>query len=346
MSSPSSTPWHFWAVIDGHSGWETSASLAERLIPSVGGALRGLYSRDPSPSSDAIDDAIKRAFVSLDNEYVYEAAERALKTDSRAQAALILSQAYAGAVSMLAFYDQALGRVKIALTGDLRAVRGRSVNGKWEAKALTIEQDGNNLEEAERIRKEHPGEPDVIKDGRVLGYQPTRVFGDAGLKWSVETQHLIRTKCLGPKPRDIVKTPPYVNAEPVVTTTEVQAGDFLILASDGLWDSLTSEEAVTLVGALVDEERAKRRRPAGQSRARSISAIPTPPESKEKTTLYKYWGIPKRFVNVDTNASTHLIRNALGGEDIETMTALLTRTGALSRRLRFVVISLFTSMPP
>lgn len=331
MRSPSSTPWHFWAVIDGHVSWETSASLAERLIPSVGGALRGLYSRNPSPSSESIDGAIKHAFVSLDNEFVYEAAERALKSGSRAQAGQLLSQAYAGAVAMLAFYDQAAGEVKVALTGDLRAVRGRLVNGKWETKVLTVEQDGDNPEEAERIRKEHPDEPDVVKNGRVLGFQPSRMFGDASLKWSVETQKLIHQKFLGLRPRDVVKTPPYITAEPVVTTADVKAGDFLILGCDGLWESLTSEEVVMLVGAWVKEATAKGKK---STEKKSQLTLPSPPESKEKTIRYQYWQIPKQFVNVDSNASTHLIRNALGGADTETMTALLSRTGSLSRRLR------------
>lgn len=37
-------------------------------------------------------------------------------------------------------------------------------------------------------------------------------------------------------------------AEPEITTTRVRKGDFLIMASDGLWDCITSEEAVGLVG--------------------------------------------------------------------------------------------------
>jgi pyruvate dehydrogenase phosphatase len=269
---------------------------------------------------------------------VYEAAERALKSNSRAQASQLLSQAYAGAVAMLAFYDQAAGEVKVALTGDLRAVRGRFVNGQWETKVLTVEQDGDNPAEAERIRNEHPDEPDVVKNGRVLGFQPSRMFGDAQLKWSMETQQLIWRKFLGLRPRDVVKTPPYITAEPVVTTTDVKAGDFLILGCDGLWESLNSEEAVTLVGAWLDEERKNSTSKSGKRSSANL-VVPTPPKSKEKTIRYEYWQIPKQFVHVDDNAATHLIRNSLGGANTETMTAVLMRTGSLARRLRFVLIS-------
>jgi pyruvate dehydrogenase phosphatase len=36
--------------------------------------------------------------------------------------------------------------------------------------------------------------------------------------------------------------PPYFTAEPEITTTEVQPGDCVVLATDGLWDCLTTEE--------------------------------------------------------------------------------------------------------
>lgn len=338
LRSPSGGPWHFWGIFDGHVSWETSAALRSRLIASVSGALQACYRKNAQPSSEDIDSAIKHAFVTLDNDFVYRSLERALQSGSRAQAAYELSQAWAGAVAMLAFYDQARGEVKVALTGDLRAVRGRrSENGKWETTVLTLEQDGDNEEEAARIRSEHPSEPDVIKDGRVLGFQPTRAFGDASLKWDTNTQKMLHGQFLGLRPRDVVKTPPYMTAEPVVTTAKVQDGDFLILACDGLWESLTSEEAVSLVGTWLEMHAPNRVHSINQkanglgSRSKALENV-TP--GKEKTIRYEQWRIPKNFVHLDENAATHLIRNALGGADKETMTALLTRTGTLSRRLR------------
>ncbi|KAG8840597.1 hypothetical protein FRB91_005907, partial [Serendipita sp. 411] len=351
VRSPSGSSWHFWAVIDGHVGWETSTALSERLIPSVNGALRGLYNRNANPTSSDIDSAITQAFLNLDDEFVNKSLEKALNTKSRGEVSHILSQALAGAVALLAFYDPSAGQVKVALTGDLRAVRGRKgADGKWETTVLTIEQDGANEDEAARIRKEHPGEPDVIKDGRVLGWQPTRMFGDAGLKWSVENQKEVRKRFLGGRIRDVVKTPPYVTAEPVITTTDVKPGDFLILGCDGIWESLSSEEAVSLVGLWLESSTSKAKRLSsvpplaakgpkssrfggwfGKSTSQSAGDAS---HSKEKTVRYEQWRIPKTFVTVDENVATHLIRNSLGGEDTETMRALLTRTGSLARRLR------------
>lgn len=302
----------------------------------MGGALRGLYSRNPSPSNDAIDKAIKDVFLTLDDEFVNKAAEKALQSSSRGESAVTLSQAFAGAVAMLAFYDQAERTLKVALTGDLRAVRGRRLaDGTWRTDVLTIEQDGNNEDEAARIRKEHPGEPDVVKDGRVLGWQPTRMFGDATLKWSVETTKQIWKKHFGQRPREVVKTPPYVTAEPVITTTDIQDGDFLILGCDGVWESLNSKEAVDLVGSWLNKRGLARTPKLNQqdSRASKKSASVTP-ATGEKTVRYEQWMIPKQFVDVDDNVATHLFRNCLGGADTETMKAVLTRNGSLARRLR------------
>jgi pyruvate dehydrogenase phosphatase len=47
-------------------------------------------------------------------------------------------------------------------------------------------------------------------------------------------------------------TPPYFTAEPEITTTTIRKGDFVVLASDGLWDCLTNEEVVGLVGGWLE----------------------------------------------------------------------------------------------
>jgi pyruvate dehydrogenase phosphatase len=148
---------------------------------------------------------------------------------------------------------------------------------------------------------------------------------------------MVLDKFLGCRLDDDVKTPPYFTAEPVITTTDVKDGDFLILGCDGLWDCLTSEEAVTLVGQWVDVYGSKDARSVNEDVRSSYKAnvsSSAPSGTREKTIAYEEWKIPKQFVMVDDNVATHLIRNSLGGADKETMAALLTRTGDLARRLR------------
>ncbi len=104
----------------------------------------------------------------------------------------------------------------------------------------------------------HPDEPELLKNNRVLGWGPARAFGDGVMKWSAALQNRLSQQCLGDRPRDVLKTPPYFTAEPEGTTFEgVRRGDFLVLASDGLWDSLTNEEVVGLIGKWLEERGTK-----------------------------------------------------------------------------------------
>ena len=83
---------------------------------------------------------------------------------------------------------------------------------------------------------------------------PTRAFGDARYKWSKEIQWVLSEYGFR-KPSPILHTPPYVTACPVVTTVEInpENDSFLILATDGLWDEISSESAVDFVAKYKDE---------------------------------------------------------------------------------------------
>ena len=73
-------------------------------------------------------------------------------------------------------------------------------------------------------------------------------LGDARYKWSKDIQWVLSEYgCRRPPP--ILLTPPYVTASPVVTTVEIdpETDSFLILATDGLWDEISSENAVEFV---------------------------------------------------------------------------------------------------
>lgn len=40
---------------------------------------------------------------------------------------------------------------------------------EWKMERLTTDQNGDNQDEVDRVRREHPGEPDCVVDYRVLG---------------------------------------------------------------------------------------------------------------------------------------------------------------------------------
>ncbi|ETI22025.1 hypothetical protein G647_06095 [Cladophialophora carrionii CBS 160.54] len=277
-----SSDWMFWGVFDGHSGWTTSAKLRQVLISFAARELNRTYkaalsdAKSPFPSPAAIDAALKSAFVKLDNEICLDSVSKLSKNPSKRLAAEILAPALSGSCALLSFYDSQSKTLRVACTGDSRAVLGRRnpSTGKWFATPLSEDQTGSNPNEEARMRAEHPGEDFVIRAGRVLGnLEPTRAFGDAFYKWSRDTQERIKQNFFGRTPHNLLKTPPYVTAEPVVTSTSIEPsrGDFLVMATDGLWEMLTNEEVVGLVGQWIEHQNSLAANNAGGS-ANSTSA--------------------------------------------------------------------------
>ena len=101
--------------------------------------------------------------------------------------------------------------------------------GKKRTKC-TSSQDQNAYNPADDARMSalHPGEK-IMDNRRVLGWGMSRAFGDAAYKCSREIQQRLHEEFLGDRVRENVKTPPYFTAEPEITTTEVQPGDFVVL---------------------------------------------------------------------------------------------------------------------
>jgi pyruvate dehydrogenase phosphatase len=361
-----SSDWMFWGVFDGHSGWTTSAKLRQVLISFAARELNSTYKAalsntvSPFPPASAIDAALKTAFVKLDNEICLESVNKLTKNPSKRLGAELLAPALSGSCALLSFYDTRSKTFRVACTGDSRAVLGRRnpLSGKWFATPLSEDQTGSNPKEEARMRAEHPGEPYVIRHGRVLGnLEPTRAFGDAFYKWSRETQDKIKRHFFGKTPHQYLQTPPYVTAEPVVTSTHIEPekGDFVVLATDGLWEMLTNEEVIGLVGQWIEKQNsatnpsstawltswfkpAKSHLPVEKGGNSGKSGLvgdkPTAPIRQQQ------WNLDSeneaRFVVEDKNAATHLIRNALGGKDRDMVCALLTLPSPYSRRYRYV----------
>jgi pyruvate dehydrogenase phosphatase len=364
-----SSDWMFWGVYDGHSGWTTSAKLRQLLISFVARELNNTYkaairnATSPFPAPTAINAALKSAFVKLDNEICLDSVNKLTKNPSKRLAAEILAPALSGSCAILSFYDSHSKIFRVACTGDSRAVLGRRnpTSGKWFATPLSEDQTGSNPNEEARMRAEHPGEDQVIRAGRVLGQlEPTRAFGDAFYKWSRETQERIKKHFFGRTPHQWLKTPPYVTAEPVVTSTEIEPskGDFVVLATDGLWEMLTNEEVVGLVGQWIEKQNEKATNAEStaawlSSWFKSSTPAALPVEKGGNTDKsgrsngngdvpirQQQWAVPSenshsRFVVEDKNAATHLVRNALGGKDRDMVCALLTLPSPYSRRYRY-----------
>jgi pyruvate dehydrogenase phosphatase len=302
------------------------------------------------PSPEAIEEAIKTGFTRLDNEIVHESVSKVLKANSRLVAAELLAPALSGSCALLSFYDSNTKLLRVACTGDSRAVLGRrGETGKWVATPLSVDQTGSNPDEEARLRKQHPGEDNVVRNGRILGgLEPSRAFGDASYKWTREVSERLKQSFFGRTPSQLLKTPPYVTAEPIITTTQIDPskGDFVVMATDGLWEMLTNEEVVGLVGQWIEKQTENGNGKSWASMfASQQKGLPvehgTAKKEKDgqKTPIrQQQWGVKggenERFVVEDKNVATHLVRNALGGRDKDTVCALLTLPAPYSRRYR------------
>jgi pyruvate dehydrogenase phosphatase len=163
-----------------------------------------------------------------------------------------------------------------------------------------------------------------------MGIAMTRAFGDHRLKWSELQVKEAQEKFKRAWPRENSKTPPYMTAEPVVTETDVNTGprgDFLVMASDGVWDHISSEDAVECVARWIDWLKAGK--PA-TSTQESVSPN-TPPESWISA---KWKTKPEHFVVEDKNAAVHLIKNTFGGSRRDLFCDVMSIDPPVSRGFR------------
>ncbi|KAG7097198.1 hypothetical protein E1B28_004569 [Marasmius oreades] len=256
--------------------------------------------------------------------------------------------ALSGSCALMAIFDTAHNDLYVACAGDSRAVsgaweQGADRKGIWSVDVLSEDQTGRNPNEARRIISEHPKEeaPDVIRNGRILGgLEPSRAFGDGRYKWPAEIQEVLNQVFMVGndmplrKAPTTLKTPPYVTARPVISHRKLSFENppsrrFIVIATDGLWDALSSQEVVSLVGGFLSGLRGNIRKCDLPSLVPTVTGNPGI-DGKEKRTKAD----DGTWAFVDDNISAHLIRNALGGGDEFALRRLLSIPAPYSRRYR------------
>ncbi|XP_032685693.1 pyruvate dehydrogenase [acetyl-transferring]-phosphatase 1, mitochondrial [Odontomachus brunneus] len=252
-----------------------------------------------------MEKALENAFLRLDNDLSDEALLQLNKKD----AARTLAVAMSGAVAAVAHIDGP--HLHVAGVGDCQAVLGvLSENDGWSAKMMTTEHNADNRVEVERILSDHPSSErsTVIKMERLLGQlAPLRSLGDFRYKWSKDVMQRAVVPFLGETaiPPNY-HTPPYLIASPEVKYHRLTPRDkFLIIASDGLWDLISPLQAVRLVGEHMSGKvtLSPLRLPRKNMRLSDINEM----------LLQRKEGLKKK--PLDSNAATHLLRNALGGTE-------------------------------
>ena len=197
----------------------------------------------------------------------------------------------------------------VAGAGDVTAVVGYlSDTDTWMFNKLTNEHNAENTEEVKRIENEHPDSErsNIIKGDRLLScLAPLRAFGDFKFKWKGETINEVLGGVLG----DLAvpphyKTPPYLTATPDVMYHRLTPRDkFLVIGSDGLWEKMTPMQVVRLVGEHIN----------GKSVLRPLENLPADSKLGDIRKILKSRLNTMKSKPKDTNAATHLLRNALGG---------------------------------
>lgn len=314
------------------SGWATSAVLRKALIPYVANALGNVSA---TADGDAIDTAIKVAFTNLDDRIMANA-KKALDGGLEfgfANGLSAIAPAMAGSCALLTIYDPRSSVLRTAVTGDSRAVLGSwsAETKSFAAEALSRDQTGFNQDEVARIDKEHPGEiKDVIntKSGRLLGLAITRAFGDHRWKWPLDALKSVQGNFYSFDARPNYKTPPYLKTAPEVTTRTVTGDDFVILASDGLWDVISNEDAVECVSRWLAAKRAGKPEEGADGNNKVTFKIGDDGWPSYKAT-------PDHFAIEDLdNAAVCLVKNALGGKRHDLFRGALSSSTPVSRYIR------------
>lgn len=345
--------WIAATVFDGHNGRQTAAHLERNLLHAVQSSLEqlDLEARD---DDQKIQKAIEESFVALDKTII-DTFSKFARDDTRSLADTVpqMQVAMAGSCALLVLYNPIKKIIYTACTGDSRAVLAKQkVNLDWEADLLSEDQNGWNADEVSRIKSEHPGENIVVEDGRVLGLAVTRAFGNYQWKSTYEDQFKLGRKfaSFGPKKEAEIPTPPYLTAKPVVTVTKLDNDQrcFIVLATDGLWNNVSSTESVDLVVQWLEARQAR-----SISTGPIISKVKETPESiwwKKDPQEYTYepgfhWELrwhefDDRFLYERTvlkdldNAAVHLLRNCFGGAHEDLLRARLAYEPPLARNVR------------
>lgn len=231
--------------------------------------------------------ALSKAFLRLDEDLSCEAV---IEGDNKEAHEHRLKAATSGACALVVYVKGT--ELTVANCGDCRAVLGvKSEDGQWSALQLSTDHTSRNPREVQRVLNEHPADEasTVLRYERLLGrLAPLRAFGDVMFKWSKTKQEEVFNPKGDKSFADMAEflTPPYLAAEPEVMSYQLQRTDkFLILATDGLWDMLSNEEAVEFVRDHLEKQ----------------NSDPETPDQEPSSNL--------------KNSASCLIKEALGGED-------------------------------
>ncbi|KAK4842974.1 hypothetical protein QYF36_002243 [Acer negundo] len=222
----------FIGIYDGHGGPETSRYINDHLFQH----LKRFASEQQSMSVDVI----KKAYQATEEGFFSIVSKQ---WPMKPQIAAVGSCCLVGVICG--------GTLYIANLGDSRAVLGRLVKVTGEVLAIQLSSEHNVGIESVRqeMHSMHPEDSHIVvlkhNVWRVKGLiQISRSIGDVYLKKAEFNREPLYAKF---RLREPFKKP-ILSSDPSISVHELQPDDqFLIFASDGLWEHLTNQEAVDIV---------------------------------------------------------------------------------------------------
>ncbi|GMY05403.1 protein phosphatase 2C (PP2C) [Fagus crenata] len=222
----------FIGVYDGHGGPETSRYVNNHLFQH----LKRFTSEQHSMSVEVIRKA-------------YQATEEGFLSQVTKQWPLKPQIAAVGSCCLVGVICG--GTLYIANLGDSRAVLGRVMKATGEVLSIQLSAEHNVAIESVRqeLQSLHPEDPQIVvlkhNVWRVKGLiQISRSIGDVYLKKAEFNREPLYAKF---RLREPFKKP-ILSADPAISVHQLEPHDqFVIFASDGLWEHLSNQEAVDIV---------------------------------------------------------------------------------------------------
>ncbi|MBA0717082.1 hypothetical protein Golax_004924 [Gossypium laxum] len=222
----------FVGVYDGHGGPETSRFINEHLFQHL--------KRFTSEQQTMSVDVIRKAYQATEEGFLSLVTKQ---WPMKPQIAAVGSCCLVGVICG--------GTLYVANLGDSRAVLGRAVKATGEVLAIQLSAEHNVCIESVRqeLQSLHPDDSQIVvlkhNVWRVKGLiQVSRSIGDVYLKKAEFNREPLYSKF---RLREPLKRP-ILSADPSISVHQLQPHDqFVIIASDGLWEHLSNQEAVDIV---------------------------------------------------------------------------------------------------
>lgn len=242
-------------IFDGHGGDPVSQRARREAHP--------LFKALLAENGGDVERALYDSYLELDARHVDAVKELMAKCDERTW-----KQLGSGSCAIVAHLNKGSNVLTVSNLGDSRCVLGtvRTDSGFLEAVEMSIDHSATTDKERLRIRQEHPNDPTCISerwDEYVEEYawfvknraRFTRSIGDSCMKDPEIADFYNRNIPRGPpKMLPLPTSRPYISTQAETKQRKITQGDqFLIMACDGLWDEVSSDQAVAIVEKILLE---------------------------------------------------------------------------------------------